>query len=193
MNVDPMQAWQAFSDAAQSYLKAVSNAAGSTGNAAGNKASASDAAQRLGDFLREQFAAAAHPWQLPSMPAGFSHPDFRTARRRRHLVRLASTRNALGGFSRQASASMPLNDGCRGSGPMFCATPARSFSSNWADSRQQRPAHNLCASFMTAGLNPPRMPIRASRMARNIVRRKQSWPMRAVSGEPSSRPMLNCG
>jgi hypothetical protein len=61
MAIDPMQAWQAFSDAARSYLQA-----------AGNPARAPDAAQRLGDFLREQFAAASHPWQSPSMPAGFS-------------------------------------------------------------------------------------------------------------------------
>jgi polyhydroxyalkanoate synthase subunit PhaE len=50
MSADPWGGWQAFSDAARSYLSS------------GTQASPQTAAQQFSDFLREQFATYSQPW-----------------------------------------------------------------------------------------------------------------------------------
>ena len=62
MSADPWGGWQAFNDAARSYLDSVA------------KPSAPSAAQRFSDFLREQFATFSQPWnatQPTPAPAAF--------------------------------------------------------------------------------------------------------------------------
>jgi hypothetical protein len=59
---DPWGGWQAFNDAARSYLESVA------------KPSAPSAAQQFSDFLREQSAAFSQPWNVSQPtppPAGF--------------------------------------------------------------------------------------------------------------------------
>jgi class III poly(R)-hydroxyalkanoic acid synthase PhaE subunit len=57
MSADPWSAWQAFGDAARSYLQ----------NSA--RAASPQAAQRFSEFLREQFSTSAQPWQVPGAPS----------------------------------------------------------------------------------------------------------------------------
>jgi hypothetical protein len=62
VSADPWGGWQAFNDAARSYLDSVA------------KPSGPSAAQRFSDFLREQFATFSQPWnthQPTPAPAGF--------------------------------------------------------------------------------------------------------------------------
>jgi class III poly(R)-hydroxyalkanoic acid synthase PhaE subunit len=114
MTADPWGGWQAFHDAARSYLE----------NAA--KVSPTGAAQQFGDFLREQFAAGAQPWTMrapssPDIPAfGATREHQQRAQRMaqasqrmeaasRRLQRLWSDvlREAAAGFLTQLTAVPP--------------------------------------------------------------------------------------